>query len=78
MDGWIRFYPRATGECLLEMDRRANDAVRAMGKELRVPVVDVQEAVGKDPAAYADFSHFTDEGAARAAEALSFAILTLR
>jgi hypothetical protein len=76
MDGWIRFYPRATAECLIDMERQANEVLRRIGGEQALVVVDVQEAVGKDPRHYADFSHFTDEGAARAAKALAAAILS--
>ena len=73
--GWVRFYPRATGECLIEMEDRANEVVRTIGREQGLPVVDVQEAVGKDPRHYADFSHFTDAGAAQAAVSLAREIL---
>ena len=76
MEGWIRFNPRATAECLLEMERQANEIVRRIGRERGVPVVDIQEVVGKDPRQYADFSHLTDEGATRAARALADQILT--
>ncbi len=75
MDAWIRFYPRATGECLVDMERQASKVLRGIGRERSIAVVDVQEAVGKDPQHYADFSHFSDEGAARAAEALAAEIL---
>jgi hypothetical protein len=77
MLGWIRFYPRATPECLLDMERQANDAIRRLGSEHGLRVVDVQELTGKDPRYYADFSHFTDEGAARVASALGAEVRSL-
>jgi hypothetical protein len=77
MLGWIRFYPRASAECLLDMEDEANDAVRRLGRERGLTVVDVQAALGKEARHYADFSHFTDEGAARAAEALAGPIASL-
>jgi len=74
MVGWIRFYPRASAEGLLDMEQKTNDALRRIAHDRGLAVVDVQQAVGKDPRHYADFSHFTDEGAALAAEALAGAI----
>jgi hypothetical protein len=71
MTGWIRFYPRATSACLIDMERQASQVVRQIGRERGLEVVDVQAALGKDPRYYADFSHFTDEGAARVAAALA-------
>ena len=70
MLGWIRFYPRASAECLLDMERQANDAVRRLGRERGLPVVDLERLTGKDPEYYADFAHFTDAGASRVAAAL--------
>jgi hypothetical protein len=75
MDGWIRFYPRATARCLLDMERQANEVVYEIGRERGLAVVDIQGALGKDPRNYADFSHFTDEGAAQAAAAFASEIL---
>jgi hypothetical protein len=77
MVGWIRFYPRATAESLLDMERQANAAVLRLGRERGLRVVDVQEAAGKDPGCYADFAHFTDEGAARVASALAAEVRSL-
>lgn len=75
MDAWIRFYPRATGECLIDMEQRASEVLCRIGRERGIAVVDIQKAVGKEPQHYADFSHFTDEGAARAAQAFAAEIL---
>jgi hypothetical protein len=77
MLGWVRFYPRASPECLIDMEQKAEEAIRRLGSERGLAVVDVQAALGKDPRYYADFSHFTDAGAARAAEALAGPIESL-
>jgi hypothetical protein len=77
MVGWIRFYPRASAEGLLDMEQKANDALRGIAHGRGLAIVDVQQAVGKDSRHYADFSHFTDAGAARAAEALAGVIRQL-
>jgi hypothetical protein len=75
MVGWIRFYPRATAECLLDMEQEAQAVVRRVAAEKELTVIDVQAAVGKEPGHYADFSHFTDEGATRAAAAIAAELL---
>jgi hypothetical protein len=77
MLGWIRFYPRATAECLLDMEKQANDAVRRLGRERGLSVVDLEQLAGKDPGSYADFAHFTDEGASRVAAALGAELRSL-
>jgi hypothetical protein len=77
MLGWIRFYPRASAECLLDMERQANEAVRRLGRERGLPVVDVEQLAGKDPESYADFAHFTDAGASRVAAALGAEVRSL-
>jgi hypothetical protein len=75
MVGWIRFYPRATAETLLDMEQQAQAIVQRVAGDLGLSVVDVQAAVGKEPGLYADFSHFTDQGATRAAAALAAELL---
>jgi len=77
MVGWIRFYPRASGESLLDMEQKANQVIRELGEKHNITVVDVEMSVGKDPTRYADFSHFTDSGAAMAAEAMKDSILSI-
>lgn len=77
MVGWIRFYPRATGESLLDMEQKANHVIRDLGVKQDIPVVDVETAVGKDPDRFADFAHFTDCGASRASIAMREKILSL-
>ena len=70
MVGWIRFYPRASGESLLDMEQKANESIRKLSVNRNIIVVDVEKSVGKDSKRYADFSHFTDSGAGLAAEAI--------
>ena len=41
------------------MEQKAEEAIRRLGSERGLAVVDVQAALGKDPRYYADFSHFT-------------------
>lgn len=72
---WRRSYPRASDHCLLTMEAQANELVRRMGKERAAPVVEVHAAVPKSADCFADFSHFTDKGAALAAKAFAREIL---
>jgi hypothetical protein len=77
MVGWIRFYPRASGGSLLDMEEKANMIIRELAGHFPVTVVDVEKEVGKDHAHYADFVHFTDSGANLAAGAIAETILSL-
>jgi hypothetical protein len=61
---WTRFYPRATGETLLAVDRAAAEITLEVGRARGAPVVDVRGALAAaGPMAFADFSHFTNLGA---------------
>ena len=70
LQAWQKFYPRAKDNVLIDFDARANEIVRALAREQGVDVVDIAEQVAGDPQDFADFSHFTDTGAAKAAAAL--------
>jgi hypothetical protein len=59
------------------MERQANAALLRLGRARGLRVVDVQDVAGKDPSCYADFAHFTDEGAARVASALAAEVRSL-
>jgi hypothetical protein len=72
---WRKYYPRAAGTTLLQMERAANDTIRELGRSLGCPVVDVQNAIPAEARFYADFSHFTDEGARSVAHLLSQKVL---
>jgi hypothetical protein len=75
--GWNRFYPRATTRCLLDMERKANGVLRRIGGEMDIPVTDIEKTMGGQSRYFADFSHFTDEGAQRAAGAMAREVLAL-
>lgn len=73
---WERFYPRATGEALLAFDAVTTERTRRVAADSNVALVDAWQAfheVGA-PASFADFSHFTDRGAARMAGLLRPAV----
>ncbi len=59
---WERFYPRATGEVILAFDAGARRVIRDVARDSMTALADVEPVV-LGPAAFADFSHFTDSGA---------------
>ncbi|MBV6521921.1 MAG: hypothetical protein MNPFHGCM_02065 [Gemmatimonadaceae bacterium] len=70
---WERFYPRATGEALVQLDSLTADRIRRVAADSGVALVDAWQAFhgvrAKDY--FADFSHFTDRGAGRMAGLLA-------
>lgn len=77
MTAWRRFYPELKEEGFLDLERRTNAAVKALAQEMRVPLVDADQAIPPGPDNFADFVHFTDAGAARMAQLLTQPILEL-
>ncbi len=59
---WMSFYPRATLQTLLDMDRAANDIIRDSASLKGVSVVDLDKEISGQREFFADFSHFTDSG----------------
>lgn len=73
---WRRFYPDLSEAGFLDMEVRANQIVQRVAQsEPGTILVDIRQAVPPGPEHYADFVHFTDEGARRLATQLSAAIL---
>jgi hypothetical protein len=62
---------------MLDMELKANRTIVALGVEYAVPVADVAARVPRSPQYFADFAHFTDDGAEIAAEVLGHAVLSL-
>lgn len=61
---WRRFYPELLEQGFLDLEKRANDVIRAVAAETKVPLVDAAAAIPRGAAHFADFVHFTDKGAA--------------
>ena len=62
---WERFYPRYTGPAILEFDRLAAERTRRVARDSGVVLVDPAQSLSAEtPVPFADFSHFTDRGAA--------------
>jgi lysophospholipase L1-like esterase len=71
MVAWRKQAPDRSEQCLLEAERLANDIIRHVGQEENVRIVDVDAMLPKSPAIFADYVHFTEEGAGQVADALS-------
>lgn len=71
---WRRYAPRATSGVLLAFEEVARLATLRVAADSGIPAVDLPAAIGGDTASFADFSHFTDLGAARVAGALGRAV----
>jgi hypothetical protein len=70
-----RFFPRAQPEVIVEFERRTDEELRRLGRELGITVVDVDRAVPPERALFSDYEHFTDAGAAMVADVLTPAVL---
>jgi hypothetical protein len=70
-----RFFPRAGPEVIVEFERRADEEVVRLGRELGIVVVDVDAAVPPDSRLFSDYEHFTDAGAELVADILAPPIL---
>lgn len=68
---WERFYPRATGDVILAFDSAASERAREIARDSAVAVADLERTVRGGAELFADFSHFTDAGAARVAGQLA-------
>jgi lysophospholipase L1-like esterase len=77
LTSWRKFYPTLQEEGFLDMERRANEAVRALGEEAGVPVIDLEKAVPTSSANFTDFAHLSESGAAIVAKALADGLLPI-
>lgn len=74
---WEKNAPRATGPVLIAFDSVARLVTLRVGADSGVVTVDAAERMaGAPPSAFTDFVHFSDDGAARMADALSAGVLT--
>lgn len=61
---WRQFYPMLRENGFLDMEDRLNQQIRRIGAARGLPVADAARAVPPGPRYFADFVHFTDDGAA--------------
>lgn len=74
---WRKFYPRATENCLLEMENAANTIIREIGSDYGVTIIDLEKTIPKNPKYFADFVHFTDSGAQIVAQKIEEVLMRL-
>jgi lysophospholipase L1-like esterase len=67
---WRKQNPRRTEHCIIEMEKTANIIIRQVSVEQGIPVVDLAMIVPKSDDYFADYLHFTDQGAEVVADAL--------
>jgi hypothetical protein len=73
---WEKFYPRAPGTLIIAFDSAARLTTVAVARDSQAVVVDLASSLARTHgAAFEDFSHFTDLGAALTAGALTRATL---
>jgi hypothetical protein len=72
-----KFYPRAATSLLVPFEQAMNRALLDTAQQMGVAAIDVEQRLGKNPELFADFSHFTDQGAQAMAELLSDELLRL-
>lgn len=71
---WMRFYPRAAGDVLVDFDAAAAGVTARVATDSGAAFLDWHAESPHDPGTYADFSHFTDRGAAIFAHRLAMTI----
>lgn len=76
VEAWVYQFPRSTGEVLREFHERAFAVEREIALDSGMVFIDLPAALsGREKNAFADFVHFTDEGAAIVAGAIAEAVL---
>jgi hypothetical protein len=67
MLAWRRFYPELAESGFLDLEDRANEAIRMVARNTGARLVDAAKLMPPGPTYFADFVHFTDGGSARMA-----------
>ena len=71
LTAWRVFYPRISEEGILRLERRGNELIRSVALSEGVRLVDAAAKLGGRGEYFADFTHFTDAGAAAMADVLA-------
>ncbi|MBI3860364.1 MAG: SGNH/GDSL hydrolase family protein [Planctomycetia bacterium] len=69
-------FSRPTAEIMSQFEKRANQALRELGRQEGIPLVDVDAALTGQRGLFGDLVHFNDAGSARMAELLADGIAT--
>ena len=71
LTAWRKFYPQIEETGFLDLERRANVAIRETGLALNATVIDAAQMMSGHPGYFADFAHFTSAGGRRMGEILA-------
>jgi hypothetical protein len=75
LTAWRRFYPRASGDVLIEFDRRLRSVTCRIAADSAVALVDAEPFLASPRKQwFADYSHFNDQGAGLVAGLVAQAI----
>ena len=74
---WRKFYPELAEAGFLDLEQRANAAAEQVAMRTQVPLVRADRAIAPGRANFADFVHFSDQGAHEMASLLRDTILDL-
>jgi lysophospholipase L1-like esterase len=77
LTAWRKFYPMLKEDGFINMEQRMNAALRALAAEQHVPLIDVASQLPSGPNQFADFVHFTNEGADAMSRTLATGLLPL-
>ena len=72
---WRKQNPKHSEHCILEMESLANDIIKEVSVQQNIPVVDIANVVPKSSQYFADYLHFTDQGASLVAQAFVTEVL---
>jgi hypothetical protein len=67
--------PRATPAALLQFEEKANEVIRRIADEYNIPMIDVDKQISGRVDCFADFVHFSDEGASRVAHEMTATLI---
>ncbi|MEP7343645.1 MAG: SGNH/GDSL hydrolase family protein [Gemmatimonadaceae bacterium] len=74
---WRKFYPMLKEAGFLDMEQRMNEALRAIATEQNMTLIDAARAIPPNHVNFADFVHFTDQGATMMASTLADGLLPI-
>jgi hypothetical protein len=71
LTSWRKFYPMLSERGFLDMENRMNNALRSLAASEQYTIIDAGRRIPPGPQNFADFTHFTDEGATLMAKVLA-------
>jgi lysophospholipase L1-like esterase len=74
---WRSYYPELREVGFLDMERRANESLRTLAARRGLPLIDAAARIPGGRRNFADFVHFTDEGARQMGDLAAAVVLQL-